>query len=72
MNINSSQYRQASKGCFLSLHRPEEGESLILNVLTSRGRRLVPVGQVQRVEAVGSTRCLVWVSQLAFVDGMNY
>lgn len=72
MNINSGQYRQATKGCFLSNIRPNDGESLTLIVLTCRGRRSIPVGSVERIEAVGETRCLVWVSNLATVDGMNY
>lgn len=72
MNITTSQYRQATKGCFLSDVTPEDGESLVLIMPTCRGRRIVPVGQVQRVEAVGAKRCLVWVSALAFVEGMNY
>lgn len=72
MNINTRQYRQATKGCFLSTQRPEEGESLILTVPTCRGKRIIPVGTVQRIEPVGAHRCLVWVAGLAFVEGMNY
>lgn len=72
MNINTSQYRQASKGCFLSNIRPEDGEPLVLIMPTCRGKRVIPVGKVQRVESVGAQRCLVWVSGLAFVEGMNY
>lgn len=72
MNINTVQYRQATKGCFLSNTRPSEGEKLTLIVPTCRGRRSVPVGSVERVESVGETRCLVWVSNLAAVEGMNY
>ncbi|HCM56639.1 MAG TPA: hypothetical protein DIS97_12165 [Citrobacter freundii] len=72
MNITTAQYRHGVKGCFLSTHRPQPGESLTLVMPTCRGKRFIPVGEVQRVEAVGSSRCLVWVSKLAFVEGMNY
>lgn len=72
MNITTTQYRQGVKGCFLSTERPQVGEDLKLVMLTSRGRRIIPVGEVLRVEAVGTSRCLVWVSTLAFVEGMNY
>ncbi|EAO4249019.1 hypothetical protein CIM45_02415 [Salmonella enterica subsp. enterica serovar Newport] len=72
MNITTTQYRQGVKGCFLSAHRPQPGESLTLVMPTCRGRRFIPVGKVQWIEAIGSGRCLVWVSKLAFVEGMNY
>lgn len=72
MNITTNQYRQAMKGCFLSNEKPEDGESLVLIALTCRGRRVVEVGNVDRVEPVGSVRHLVWVSKLAVVEGMNY
>lgn len=72
MNITTNQYRQGVKGCFLSIERPQVGEALKLIMPTCRGRRIIPVGEVQRVEAVGTSRCLVWVSNLAFVEGMNY
>lgn len=72
MNITTNQYRQGVKGCFLSTERPQVGEALKLIMPTCRGRRIIPVGEVQRVEAVGASRCLVWVSKLAFVEGMNY
>ena len=72
MNITTNQYRQGVKSCFLSTERPQVGEALKLIMPTCRGRRIIPVGEVQRVEAVGTSRCLVWVSKLAFVEGMNY
>ncbi|SBL37006.1 Uncharacterised protein [Klebsiella grimontii] len=72
MNITTTQYRQGVKGCFLSTEKPHVGESLTLVMPTCRGRRIIPVGEVQRVEAVGTSRFLVWVSKLAFVEGMNY
>lgn len=72
MNITTTQYRQGLKGCFISEERPQAGDSLALVMPTCRGRRIIPVGEVQRVEAVGTSRCLVWVSKLAFVEGMNY
>lgn len=72
MNITTRQYRQAMKGAFLSFHTPEPGERLELIMPTCRGKRIISVGDVQRTEPVGTNRCLVWVSKLAFVEGMNY
>ncbi|KJM02318.1 hypothetical protein SS39_11090 [Enterobacter chengduensis] len=72
MKITTVQYRQAMKGCFISSERPKPGEKLTLVMPTCRGKRIIPVGHVERIEAVGEFRCLVWVSQLAPVEGMNY
>lgn len=72
MRINTHQYRQAMKGAFLSSQTPEPGEPLTLEMPTCRGRRIISVGDVQRTEPVGTSRCLVWVSKLSFVEGMNY
>lgn len=72
MNINTTQYRQGVKGCFLSANNPSPGERLTLIMPTCRGKRIIPVGIVSRVEPVGSSRFLVWVSALQLVEGMNY
>ncbi|AUY01024.1 hypothetical protein ATHEMM101B_10130 [Atlantibacter hermannii] len=72
MNITTGQYRQGVKGCFISSERPQPGEKLTLVMPTCRGKRIIPVGHVERIEAVGTARCLVWVSKLTPVEGMNY
>ncbi|VAC22007.1 Uncharacterised protein [Enterobacter hormaechei] len=72
MNITTVQYRQGVKGCFLSNERPAPGEPLTLVMPTCRGKRIIPVGHVERTEAVGEARCLVWVSKLTAVEGMDY
>lgn len=72
MNITTNQYRQGVKGCFLSTNNPAPGERLTLIMPTCRGKRILPVGMVRRVEPVGTSRFLVWVSPLQFVEGMNY
>lgn len=72
MNINTAQFRQGRKGSFLSTSKPEPGERLILIMPTCRGRRHIPVGNVIGVEPVGAVRFLVHVSEMEFVEGMNY
>ncbi|QFH71480.1 hypothetical protein FR762_17935 [Enterobacter sp. E76] len=72
MNITTKQYRQAMKGCFITDERPKLAEELVLVMPTCRGKRIIPVGSVQKIEPVGQYRHLVWVHGLRFVEGMNY
>lgn len=72
MNITTSQYRQAMRGCFLTDVCPQLTEEVVLVMPTCRGKRVIHVGVVQKIEPVGMYRHLVYVHGLKHVEGMSY
>lgn len=72
MNISTKQYLDGLTGKFMSREIPEPGDKLTLVMPTCRGRRHLPVGEVESVMKIGSGQCLVMVKELAKVEGMNY
>ncbi|MNP19647.1 hypothetical protein D3C76_1121870 [compost metagenome] len=70
MEINSRQYAAAQAGRFSVQCNAYENEEIILNMLTARGRRFVPVGRVSEVRALGFGRCLVRAERLEHVEGI--
>lgn len=70
MQINSEQYRTARNGRFHSRFIPENGEPVTLNMLTPRGRRFIPVGNVSAIEVIGQSRCLITIDNLEPVEGI--
>lgn len=72
MEINSGQYRQARAGWFGVTGSAREGEEIVLNMLTARGRRFIPVGRVAEVSPIGSGRCLVRAERLEDVEGVYW
>lgn len=70
MQINSEQYRAAKIGHFYSRVIPQAGEPVTLNMLTPRGRRHVPVGNVSDIKVLGAAQCLVSIDNLEPVAGI--
>lgn len=70
MQINSEQYCAARCGRFQSRIIPLNGEPVTLNMLTPRGRRFLPVGNVSAIEVIGQSRCLITIDNLEPVEGI--
>lgn len=70
MQINSEQYRAARDGHFYSRITPENAEAVTLSMLTPRGRRFLPVGNVCDIKPLGEGKCLVSIAGLIPVEGI--
>ncbi|HEY2452857.1 MAG TPA: hypothetical protein VGI71_09590 [Scandinavium sp.] len=70
MQINSEQYRAAKIGHFYSRVIPLADEPVTLVMLTPRGRRRIPVGNVSDIKVLGAAQCLISIDNLASVAGI--